>query len=47
MANPTATCETSLGTFTIELFTDKMPITAGNWIKLAKEGFYDAFTSTA
>jgi cyclophilin family peptidyl-prolyl cis-trans isomerase len=25
----------------IELFTDKMPITAGNFIKLAKAGFYD------
>ena len=41
MANPTATCETSLGTFTVELFTDKMPLTAGNFIKLAKAGFYD------
>jgi len=41
MANPTATCETSLGTFTVELYTDDMPITAGNWIKLAKSGFYD------
>ncbi len=41
MANPTATCETSLGTYTIELFVDKMPITAGNFVKLAKEGFYD------
>jgi len=41
MANPTATLETSLGTFTIELFVDKMPITAGNFIKLAKSGFYD------
>lgn len=41
MANPTATCETSLGTFEVELFTDKMPITAGNFVKLAKSGFYD------
>jgi len=41
MANPTATCETSLGSFTIELFTDKMPLTAGNFITLAKSGFYD------
>jgi cyclophilin family peptidyl-prolyl cis-trans isomerase len=41
MANPTATCETSLGTFVVELFTDKMPITAGNFVKLAKTGFYD------
>jgi cyclophilin family peptidyl-prolyl cis-trans isomerase len=41
MANPTATLETSLGTFTIELFVDKMPISAGNFVKLAKSGFYD------
>ena len=41
MANPTATCETSLGTFKVELYTDKMPITAGNFVKLAKSGFYD------
>jgi cyclophilin family peptidyl-prolyl cis-trans isomerase len=39
--NPTATCQTSLGTFTVELFVDKMPLTAGNFIKLAKSGFYD------
>ncbi|MEM7151783.1 MAG: peptidylprolyl isomerase [Myxococcota bacterium] len=41
MANPTATMETSLGTFTVELYADKMPITAGNFVKLASEGFYD------
>ncbi len=41
MANPTATLETSLGTFTIELFADRMPLTAGNFVKLAKSGFYD------
>jgi cyclophilin family peptidyl-prolyl cis-trans isomerase len=41
MPNPTATFETSLGSFTAELFVDKMPITAGNFVKLAKEGFYD------
>jgi cyclophilin family peptidyl-prolyl cis-trans isomerase len=41
MANPTATCETSLGNFKVELYQDKMPVTAGNFIKLAKEGFYD------
>ena len=33
--------ETSLGTFTVELFVDKMPLTAGNFIELAKGGFYD------
>jgi cyclophilin family peptidyl-prolyl cis-trans isomerase len=41
MANPTATFETSLGTFSAEIFQDKMPVTAGNFIKLAKGGFYD------
>ena len=41
MANPKAVCETSLGTFEVELFVDKMPITAGNFVKLAKSGFYD------
>jgi cyclophilin family peptidyl-prolyl cis-trans isomerase len=41
MANPTALLETSLGNITVELFTDKMPITAQNFIKLAKAGFYD------
>ncbi len=41
MANPTATFETSLGTFSAEIFLDQMPVTAGNFIKLAKSGFYD------
>ena len=41
MANPTALLETSLGNIKVELFTDKMPITAGNFVKLAKSGFYD------
>jgi len=41
MARPTATLETSNGTITIELFTDLMPITAENFIELAKSGFYD------
>ncbi|MDI3288262.1 peptidylprolyl isomerase [Polyangium sp. 15x6] len=41
MANPTALLETSLGNIKVELFVDKMPITANNFIKLAKDGFYD------
>src|SRR5947209_11772273 len=41
MANPTAVLSTSLGDITIELFKDKMPVTAGNFIELAKSGFYD------
>jgi cyclophilin family peptidyl-prolyl cis-trans isomerase len=41
MANPTATFETSLGNFSVELFVDQTPITAGNFVKLAESGFYD------
>ena len=41
MANPTALLETSMGNIKIELFVDKMPITASNFVKLAKSGFYD------
>jgi cyclophilin family peptidyl-prolyl cis-trans isomerase len=41
MANPTATLSTSLGDIQVELFVDQMPITAGNFVKLAKGGFYD------
>jgi cyclophilin family peptidyl-prolyl cis-trans isomerase len=41
MANPTATFETNQGSFTAEIFLDKMPITAGNFIALVKQGFYD------
>src|SRR5580692_4188461 len=41
MPNPTATFETSLGSFTAEIYVDKMPISGGNFIKLAKSGFYD------
>ena len=41
MANPTATFETSLGSFSAEIYLDKMPKSAGNFIALAKQGFYD------
>lgn len=41
MTNPIATFETSLGTFQAEIFVDRMPITGGNFVRLAKEGFYD------
>ncbi len=41
MANPTAVLETSLGNIKVELFVDQMPITANNWLKLARSGFYD------
>ena len=41
MANPTAVFETSLGTFKAEILLAEMPTTAGNFVKLAKSGFYD------
>jgi cyclophilin family peptidyl-prolyl cis-trans isomerase len=41
MANPIAVMDTSLGTIKAELYVDKMPITAQNFVKLAKSGFYD------
>ncbi len=39
--NPKAEFTTNLGTFTLELYNDVMPTTAGNFIKLTEEGFYD------
>jgi peptidylprolyl isomerase len=39
-AEKTVTFTTNKGDITLELFTDKMPITTGNFIKLAKEGYY-------
>ena len=41
MANPIAVFETNHGTFEIELFEDKAPITVKNFIDLAEKGFYD------
>ena len=36
-----AVIDTSMGTIKVELYTDKMPITTDNFIKLAKNGFYN------
>ena len=41
MANPVATFETSLGSFSAEIYLEQMPITAQNFIDLAKSGFYN------
>ena len=41
MANPTVTIETNHGTITAEMFSDLAPKTAGNFIELAKKGYYD------
>lgn len=39
--NRIAVFETNMGTFEIELFEDKAPITTGNFIDLAEHNFYD------
>ena len=41
MTNPIAVFETNHGTFEIELFEDKAPITVKNVTDLAEKGFYD------
>ncbi|MDT8903974.1 peptidylprolyl isomerase [Anaeroselena agilis] len=39
--NSKATFETSMGTFKVELFEDKAPVTAKNFITLADKGFFN------
>jgi cyclophilin family peptidyl-prolyl cis-trans isomerase len=39
--NPKAVFTTNKGMFELELYQDQMPITVGNFIKLAEEGFYN------
>ena len=39
--NPTALIQTNYGVIEIELYEDLMPVTAGNFAKLAEEGFYN------
>jgi len=41
MANRIAVFDTNKGNFKIELFEDKAPTTAQNFIKLANDGFYN------
>ena len=41
VANRIAVFETNKGTFEIELFEDKTPVTTKNFIDLAQKGFYD------
>ena len=41
MANRTATFDTTAGTFKIELFEDKAPVTTKNFIDLVEKGFYN------
>ncbi len=42
--NPIAVFDTTMGTIKIELYEDKLPITAGNFIKLVNDGFYNGMT---
>jgi peptidyl-prolyl cis-trans isomerase A (cyclophilin A) len=39
--NPVAVFDTSLGTFRVELFRDKMPQTVNNFVRLVNAGFYN------
>ena len=41
MANPIVNFETTAGTFQVEVFEEQMPITAGNFLKLIDDGFYN------
>lgn len=41
MANRTATFDTSAGSFKVELFEDKAPVTTKNFVDLAEKGFYN------
>jgi len=44
MPNRKAIIETNKGTITVELYEDKTPITAGNFIDLVERGFYNGLT---
>lgn len=39
--NPQAIITTNRGTIVLELFEDQMPVTVGNFVKLAEENFYN------
>merc|ERR1719194_250685 len=41
LANPVAVFDTTMGTFKAELYLDRVPRTASNFIDLAKTGFYN------
>ena len=44
VGNPIAVFDTTMGSFSVELFEDKTPITAANFIRLVNDGFYDGMT---
>ena len=39
--NPRVTFETTKGSFTVELYSDKAPATVANFLQYAKDGFYE------
>ncbi len=41
MTNPVVTLKTTLGEVALEIYADKAPKTAGNFLKLVREGFYN------
>jgi cyclophilin family peptidyl-prolyl cis-trans isomerase len=41
LQNPSVTLHTSHGDITLEIFADKVPKTAKNFVELAKRGYYD------
>ncbi len=44
MANPVVTLRTTLGDIQAEIFEDKVPKTAGNFLGLVRKGFYNGTT---
>jgi cyclophilin family peptidyl-prolyl cis-trans isomerase len=44
MPNPVVTLKTNLGDIALEIYADRAPKTAANFLKLAREGFYDGLT---
>jgi cyclophilin family peptidyl-prolyl cis-trans isomerase len=44
MANPTVTLKTTLGDLSAEIYEDKAPKTAANFLGLIRKGYYDGLT---
>ncbi|HEV2317017.1 MAG TPA: peptidylprolyl isomerase [Thermoplasmata archaeon] len=44
MPNPIVTLQTNAGEIRAEIFEDKVPNTAANFLKLVRKGFYDGLT---
>ena len=44
MANPSVTLRTTLGDLRVEVFRDKAPKTAENFLSLVKKGYYNGLT---